>query len=594
MSTTILEHLRRHASTRGDHAAFGERVEGRWVTTDWREYHQLVRRCAKALIHLGVEPQARVAILGNNCPQWAISCLGAMSCRAVSAGIYQTCSPQQISYILEHAETPVIVLEDQSGLDKIRQIRDQLPALRHVVVMREARVDGDEAWGWEEFLALADEVSDERLDERLESIEKSDIATFIYTSGTTGDPKAVMLSHGNLVETGRIGIELHDLNADDSIISYLPMAHVAEQMMSVHMPAFVAYTVYYAESPEQLLDHLLELQPSIFFAVPRVWERFHTGVSERLSQASPVLKALVRRAMAVGSRYSDTLNRGRRPSPLLSLRWTLADGLLLAKLRRRIGLGGLRVAASGAAPITREILDFFSGLGVRIYEVYGLSETCGPGTWNREGKTRLGTVGPAIPEVELKLADDGEVLFRGPNIFQGYFKDDEATAQSLESSGWFHTGDLGELDDEGYLLITGRKKEIIITSGGKNISPVGVERYLKEIPMVGDAMVVGDDRRFLTALLTLDDDHPSVHANTQPAHEDPELLSSVREGVRRVNRMVARVETVRNIRILPRRFSIDEEELTPTLKLKRRIIQQRWHHEIEAMYEEGQVLKPEP
>ncbi len=598
MSTSILEQLREHASSRGDLAAYGERIDGRWVTTDWREYYRQIRSCARALMHLGVQPQDRVGILANNCPQWAIGCLGAMSCHGVSVGIYQTCAPEQVKYILQHAETPVVLVEDEAQLEKIEQVRSDLPALGHVVLMRRETSDRPGVLGWKQFLALSEETPDEELDRRLESIEKQDIATFIYTSGTTGDPKAVMLSHGNLVDTGRIGVNLHGLGAGDSIVSYLPMAHVAEQMMSVHMPAYVAYTVYYAEAPELLLDHLLEVQPTIFFAVPRVWERFHSGVADRLRRASPMIRRLLRWSMDVGYRYSDAVNRGRQANLLLRFQWRLADNLLLSRVRQRIGLRQLRVAASGAAPITREILDFFAGLGVRIYEVYGLSETCGPGTWNRKGSTRLGTVGPPIPGVELKLAEDGEILFRGPNIFQGYFKDSGATEQSLEPSGWFRTGDLGALDDEGFLVITGRKKEIIVTSGGKNISPVGVENHLKEISLVGDAIVIGDNRRFLTALVTLDEENLSLVAGRQngdqPAHQDPAVLTAIHDGVRGVNKLVARVETVRNIRVLANRFAMETGELTPTLKLKRRVIYERFKEEIESMYEEGQILKPEP
>ena len=595
-SISILEQLREHAASRGDHAAYGERIDNEWVTTDWQEYHRQIRSCARALMHLGVQSQDRVAILANNCPQWAIGCLGTMSARAVSVGIYQTCSADQVRYILEHAETPVVLLEDEGQLEKVEQIRGDLPHLKHVVLMRQNSTDQPGVLGWQQFLDLAEETPEKELDQRLESIERQDIATFIYTSGTTGDPKAVMLSHGNLVDTGRIGVDLHGLGAHDSIISYLPMAHVAEQMMSVHMPAYVAYTVYYAEAPELLLDHLREVQPTIFFAVPRVWERFHTGVGDRLRRASPAIKSVLRWATGVGYRYSDALNRGQGAGLSLTLQWRLADRLLLSRARQKIGLRHLRVAASGAAPITREILDFFAGLGVRIYEVYGLSETCGPGTWNRKGATRLGTVGPPIPGVELKLAEDGEILFRGPNIFQGYFKDSSATEQSLEPSGWFHTGDLGALDDEGFLVITGRKKEIIVTSGGKNISPVGVESHLKEIPVVGDAIVIGDNKRFLTALLTVDEDNLSLvegRSDDQPAHRDPAVLAAIREGVRRANQRVARVETVRNFRVLANRFSMETGEMTPTLKLKRRVIHERFKDEIESMYEEGQVLKPE-
>lgn len=274
------------------------------------------------------------------------------------------------------------------------------------------------------------------------------------------------------------------------------------------------------------------------------------------------------------------------------MRMALADRLL-AKVRQRIGFGKARIAASGAAPIGRDILDFFAGLGVRIYEVYGLSETCGPGTWNSVGHAKLGTVGPVLPGAEIRLGDDGEVQLRGPNIFQGYFKDPEGTAEVLDPDGWFHTGDLGSLDEQGYLTITGRKKEIIITSGGKNIAPSGIEAKLKNIPWVGDAIVIGDDRRFLSALVTIDEQASGLEATGDgPVHLRPAVLDAIRQGVDEINQQLARVETIRNFRVLERRFSVEDDELTPTLKVKRRTVHEHFADAIEAMYTEGQTLTP--
>lgn len=597
MATSILEHLRDHARVRGQRVAHGQWVDGGWRLTSWQTYYEQVRRFARALIHLGIEPGRRIGILGGNRPEWSTACLGSMSAQAVSVGIYHSNSPEQIRYILAHAEVPLVLVENQQQLAKIEQVRDRLPHLRQVVTMEDGVSSDPEVLDWSDMLALADQVSEDSLDERLAAIETADIATFIYTSGTTGNPKAVMLSHGNLLETGRIGNELHGFDENDSVISYLPLAHVAEQMVSVHMPAYVAYTVYYVEAPEKLLDYLTEIRPTIFFAVPRVWEKFHGRIQEKLDEQDGVARALATWAIGVGKRYSDALNRGVKPRWRLACQWRLADRLLLQKIRGRLGLSRLRVATSGAAPVSDEILAFFSGLGVRIYEVYGLSETCGPATWNSNGATRFGTVGPPLPEVEVRIDADGEVLFRGPNVFQGYFKDTEATGAALDGEGWFRTGDLGRLDEEGFLTLTGRKKEIIITSGGKNIAPAGLEGHLKGIPVVADAMVVGDDRRFLAALLTLDDETLPTVAGRNPrlgGHEDPAVVSAVRAGIMEINRQVARVETVRNFRVLEDAFSVEAGELTPTLKIKRQVVVERRNEEIEDMYREGQVLKPEP
>ncbi|MEM8997607.1 MAG: AMP-binding protein, partial [Acidobacteriota bacterium] len=470
---SVLDRLRHHAENRSDAPAYGQQTEdGPTPWTSWSEYHAEVRSFARAALHLGYEPRQRLAILAANRPEWAIACLGAAAARAVPVGIYQTCSPEQVAYILEHSEAPLVVVEDLDQLEKVQSVRDELTGLRHIVVMRgvpEADVPspdapgGDGVLSWAALGRLAEKTPDAELDARLAAIESDDLASLIYTSGTTGRPKAVMLDHRNIVETCRIGEILHDLGADERLVSYLPMAHIAEQMMSIHMPAYCGYGVSFLDQPLRLLDTLQAVQPSVFFGVPRVWERVHAGMTAKLSGASAPLRAALGWAMGVGREVSERRARGQALGPFLALRWRLADGLLLAKIRTKIGFRNLRIPASGAAPIARDVLDFFAGLGVLVYEVYGLSETTGPGTWNYAGRTQLGTVGPALPGVELRIADDGEVLFRGPNVFQGYFKAPEATADAIDADGFFHTGDLGAVDSDGFLTITGRKKELIIT-----------------------------------------------------------------------------------------------------------------------------------
>ena len=591
MAKTVLEHLRDHSLRRPDAIAYGEKVGGEWKTTTWREYDNAVRRCARALLALGIEPQATIAILGGNRPEWSVLCLAAMSIRAIAVGVYQTCSPEQVAYIVDHAEAPLLLVEDAQQYAKVEAERAKLPLLRTVVAMRGALLPAASVLSWEDFLDRADEVSEELAEARFAAIQGDDIASFIYTSGTTGHPKAVMISHSNILETGRIGNALHGIVAEDSMVSYLPLAHVAEQMMSIHMPAFVGFAVYYAESAEKLPQNLLEVQPSIFFAVPRVWERYFAAISDRLKNQKPLARRLASWAMATGYRYSEALNHGETPSRLLALRFALFDRWVLAKVRAAIGLRNLRIAASGAAPITKEILDFFAGLGVRVYEVYGLSETCGPGTWNRAGRTRLGTVGPPLPEVELRIEEDGEILFRGPNVFRGYFKDAQSTAETIDADGWLHTGDLGQLDEHGCLTITGRKKEILITSGGKNVAPAPIENALKELELVGDAVVIGDGRRFLTALIALEDEAAARFARRhglagpdRELHREQRIVEELRRGIEKVNQRFARVENVRDFRLLPTRLSPDRGELTPTLKVKRRVVADRYAELIEEMY----------
>lgn len=575
---TVVSRLHDHAAERPEATAVAIRGASGWKKTSWSRLAAEVRATSRALIALGVEPGGTVGILGFNRPEWMITCVGSMASGAVPAGIYQTCSSGQVAYILRHAESRVVVVENREQLEKVEAARGELADLCHVVVMSSAALGevGPHVLTWEEFLARADEVPESTAEAREAAIRAEQTATLIYTSGTTGTPKAVMLSHANISETGRIGAELHGLQPSDRVVSYLPLAHIAEQMISIHISVFVGYAVYYVEAPERLAENLRDVQPTLFFGVPRVWERIYGAVREGLRGASPLRRSLLAWATGVGRDVSRLLDQGESPGLWLGLRHRLADRVVLSKVRHRLGLSAAKVASSGAAPIQREVLDFFAGLGIRIFEVYGLSECCGPATWSSAGRSKLGTVGPPLPEVEVRIADDGEVLVRGPNVFMGYLKDDAATAEALVD-GWLHTGDLGSFDAEGYLTITGRKKELIITSGGKNIAPAGIEAMLKEHDLIAEVVLVGDNRRFLSALIVVD---PDAEATAETAARE------VEQWIELVNARVARVETVRAFRILPRPLTLEDGELTPTLKVKRQVVHEHFAELIEEMYGE--------
>ena len=486
----------------------------------------------------------------------------------------------------------VLVVENDEQWQKVQQVLADLPALEYVVMMAGEIPDDKASSGrlvaWRDFMGRGEETSEEALAERAAAIRSDQLATLIYTSGTTGTPKGVMLSHSNLVETARICDRLHHLGGDDLTLSYLPLAHIAEQMISIHLAVYSGFAVYYAEAIDQLAANLIEVEPTIFFGVPRVWERIHAGVTAKLETAPALRRRLARWALDAGARAAARRRAGRPASGLLALEQGLADRLILSRIRAALGMARVSLAASGAAPIGRDVLDFFAAVGIPIYEVYGLSETCGPGTWNYAGVSKLGTVGPVLPEVELDVAADGEVLFRGPNVFQGYFKSAEETAEALEDDGWFHTGDLGEIDAEGFLTITGRKKELIITSGGKNIAPTGIEAALKKHELIGEAVVIGDARKFLSALLTLEPEaagrFAAEHGTEGPVHESPRLIEKLERVVEAVNATFARVEHIRRFEVLPRSFSVEDGELTPTLKLRRRQIAENWAEVIEGIY----------
>ncbi len=598
---TTLSRLRAHAADRPRATAYAVKIGGEWLTSSWADFDSQVHQAARAMIALGVPAGGTVGILGFNRPEWTLSYMGAMAAGAVPVGIYQTCSPNQVGYVASHAEMRVLVVENQEQWHKVsstqgnvRRVRDDLPALEHVVMMEggEELPDDSQVLTWDAFMARglesSGEADDATLDERTAAIRPDQLATLIYTSGTTGTPKGVMLSHSNLVETARICDRLHGLGPDNRTLSYLPLAHIAEQMISIHLAIYSGVTVYYAESFDRLAENLREVEPTIIFGVPRVWERIHAAVTDKLETAPALRRRLALWTLDVGGRSAARRRSGKPVSGALAFQERVANRLVLSKIRARLGLTQIVLAVSGAAPIRREVLDFFAAIGIAIYEVYGLSETSGPGTWNHAGACKLGTVGPVLPEAEVDLAGDGEVLLRGPNVFQGYFKSPEDTAEAIDDDGWFHTGDLGQLDDEGFLTITGRKKELIITSGGKNIAPVGIEAALKRIELVGEAVVIGDARKYLTALLTLEDEaaerFAAEHGTSGPPHDDPRLLDEIRRGVDRVNATFARVEWIRKFEVLPRGFSVADGELTPTLKLRRREIAENWSEVIEGMY----------
>ncbi len=589
MTDTIPRRLFDQARIRPDAFAYFEKRGGVWRGTTWKTYASEVRRAARALVALGFQPGQRVCILGNNRPEWAIFDLAAMVAGGAPAGIYTTCSKEEVAYIVHHAEAPVVLVENRDQWEKIQKARGELPHLRHVVTMRDAgELDDPMVLSWDAFLAKADATEEQEIDRRLDALEPAGLATLIYTSGTTGPPKGVMLSHENLAWTARTAQELTGGNARDVALSYLPLSHIAEQMFTLHGPCTLGSCVYYAESILKVADNLKEVRPTIFFGVPRIWEKLHAGISGKLALATGAKAKIARFARGVGARVASYRTRGE-PLPLaLALQYELANRLVFSKLREALGLDRARVMVSGAAPIAEDVLEVFASLDLIVLEVYGQSEDTGPTSFNRAGMTRFGSVGPAIPGVDVKIAEDGEILVRGPNVFLGYFKDPEATAEALQG-GYLCSGDLGEFDRDGFLFITGRKKDILITAGGKNIAPKNIEGALKNHALVGEAVVIGDRRKYLTALVSLDPEAAAAFAKERGLdaarlHEDPAVRADVQRAVDEINATLARVETVKRFTITKRPFSIEAGELTPTLKVKRKVVNQNFAAEIEAMY----------
>jgi long-chain acyl-CoA synthetase len=590
MLDTTLHRLFENARQRPDAAAYFTKQNGAWKPATWTQHVAEVRRAARAFIALGLQHGDAVGILGFNRPEWITFDLAGMLAGGAAAGIYVTSSPDDVQYVLGHCSAPFILVENEEQWQKVHKVRERLPKLRNIITMRGTKLDDAMTLDWDSFLAKGDAVPDAEVDARLAAIESGDLATLIYTSGTTGPPKGVMLSHHNLSDTGTKAVIVGKLNPSDTTISYLPLSHVAEQIFCIHAPTWGGYPVYFAEAVTKVADNLKEVQPTIVFGVPRVWERFHDAVQAKLAAEKGAKKKILDWAQRVGRRVSDLRNHGKEPSGMLAIQYAIAKKLVFDKIKPQLGLANARLPFSGGAPVAKNILEFFSGLDVIIYEVYGQSEDCGPTTFNRPGANRFGTVGPPWPDLQVKIADDGEILVKGEGVFLGYLNDPEATAAALED-GWLHSGDVGQFDDEGFLTISGRKKEILITSGGKNISPAHIETKLKGLPLVADAVVIGDNRRYITSLISLEPMAAARFAeehgitNGTALHEHPQVIAELGRLIdQEINPSLAKVEHVRRFKILPRNLTIEDGELTPTLKVKRRVVYERFKSEIESMY----------
>jgi long-subunit acyl-CoA synthetase (AMP-forming) len=568
------------------------RAGGRWNPISWEQYAQGVRRMSGFLLKLGFKHGSRAAILSYNRPEWHIADLAIQHVGGCVVGVYLTNSASQCQYILEHAEAPVLFVENRDQLAKILQVRDQLPRLKRVVLIsgeREA-MDGDLVVTWQQALAEGDEYHlshAEVFEQRWRAVKPADMATFIYTSGTTGPPKAVMLDHANITWTCESLISCTALTDPDvdAMISYLPLAHIAERMAGHMLNVYNGHRLYFAEDLAHLGENVKDARPTFMFGVPRIWEKYQAGVEGKLVGGG-IKGAIARWAVGVGYRSIEARTQGRDPGAM----YARADKLALSKLRAALGFDRDKGLSTGAAPISVDTLRFYWAIGLELYEVYGQSEGCGPTTTNRPGYARLGTVGPPIPGVEVRIADDGEVLVKGGNVFRGYFKDEATTRETLDKDGWLHSGDVGELDDDGYLRITDRKKDLIITAGGKNISPSNIEVMLKRQPYIGSAVAIGDRRPFMSALLTIDPEQVEALANAVGdadilrLHENLRVHELFQKGVDAVNQDLSNVERIKKFTILPSELSLEGGELTPTLKVKRKVVNEKYAAQIEAIY----------
>jgi long-chain acyl-CoA synthetase len=566
--------------------ALRHKVGDDWVDISYDDLGTAVSEVARGLIDLGIERGDRVSILANTRPEWTYANLGILASGAASVSIYQTNSPEECHYVLEHSESRAVFVEDGEQLAKIREVESDLPALEFVIVMApDDGTDIDDAITLDDLRERGRGHDQAELDERTGSVTREDACVFIYTSGTTGPPKGVILTHGNYRAMVDAVEEPAALEGSEVAYLFLPLAHAFALLVQFVVVDLGAVLAYWEKDPQKIIPNLMEVKPTYFPSVPRIFEKLYT-----LARANAEDPAKLDQAVAIGSKVRQMRERGEEVPAELEQAFQQADEKLFVNVRNLFG-GNIRQCVTGAAPIAKEILEFFYACGIPIMEGYGMTETATAATANLVDDFRFGSVGKPFPGVEVKIADDGEVLLRGPNIFKEYYKNPDATGETLVD-GWLHTGDLGSLDDDGFLYITGRKKDIIITAGGKNITPANLENGLKQNRYISQAVVVGDRRPYLIALITLDPDEVPGFAQQHGLEPDQVAESdAMREEVQRavdeVNARVGRVEQVKKFKILPEDLSQQTGELTPTLKVKRNVVNEKFADEVERLYSGG-------
>ncbi len=605
-TTSIATRVREWARTHPDDVAMREKDYGRWVEVTWSDYWETVTDTAHGFMALGVEPGDRVAIHSENRREWLYSDLGTVACRGITVGLYPTNPADEVRYLLADSGAKVLVAEDQEQVDKALEVSADLPDLRWIVYLEPRgirnRYDDERLISWDDLMerGRAHRAANEgAVDRHLAAADSEDVITLVYTSGTTGPPKGVMLTVRNaefaietLVEGG--GFTDPPPTKDDLILSYLPLCHVAERIFTVWFNAAVGVQVNFAESIETVQQNLKEVQPTILFAVPRIWEKILAGINIRMQGASRVKRAAFRFWMNLAERIGDDLvaNGGVHTTKtriLSAIGWVF----MFRALRERVGMRRVRYAASGAAPIAPEVLKFFMGLGVPMHEVYGMSENSAVATSNRPGRIKLGTVGEAHPGVEVRLdPETNEIQTRHPGTFKGYWGKPEATAETMTPDGWLRTGDVGEWVDGTHLRIVDRIKDIIITAGGKNISPSEIENSLKASEYVKEAVVIGDKRKYLTALIGIELDTVGdwaqrkgiAYTTYRDLSEKPEVVKLISELVERTNEKFARVEGIKKFRMLPKELDHEDGEMTATQKVKRSSLYEIFDDLVEGMY----------
>jgi long-chain acyl-CoA synthetase len=592
--------FRHRVQEMGERVAMREKAYGIWKPIAWTEYGRRARWIGLGLVSLGLERGDVVAILSENNKEWIYTDLGSICAGGVACGVYPTDSANQVEYIVANSKSKFLFVENEEQLDKYLSIRDRVPSLAKVIVydMEGLRDFADPmVMTIDALYALGaeyDKAHPEEWDKRIDTAQAEDLMILIYTSGTTGPPKGAMISHRSVIFQMTASEYVLAVNENDEQICFLPLCHIAERSFSVHRPLASKSIINFVESPETFAENLREVSPTIMFAVPRIWERFYSAIAIQLKEATWIGRLFYAWAIGIGRKRADYVMNGKKPPAPLQLLYRLANWLVLDNVKRVLGLHRARWIVTGAAPIAPDLIRWYFALGIDMYEVYGQTENCGVATGTNPQSLKVGTVGVSEPGTEVKLSPEGEILLKGPHVFMGYLNQPDKTAETVKD-GWLHTGDVGVIDNQGFVRVTDRMKDIIITAGGKNITPSEIENQLKFSPYISDAVVIGDRRKFLTALIMIDHDNVAKYAqdkgvpfsNYASLCRAQEVQDLIRDEIDKVNKTLARVETVKKFRLIDTLLTAEDEELTPTMKLKRKLVNKKYAPLIDSMYKEA-------
>ena len=584
--------------SRGEKVAMREKDLGIWQEISWSHYGEKAKLTGLALHTLGLEKGNVVSIASEGNPEWLYTDMGTIGAGGISSGVYTTDSAAQVKYLVNDSATKFYFAENEEQLDKILEVRGECPTLKQIIVFDMEGLNDfhdDQVLSYEEFLKIGEKTNQENpnlWESLVNNVSPDDIAILVYTSGTTGPSKGAMINHTNLLYSINTGYDIFDVMEHEEQLSFLPLCHILERSVSVMIPLKTGAVVNFAESIDTVPENIREVSPTVFIAVPRIWEKFYSSITILMKDATFIGKFFYQFSINVGSKYKEYFIDGKEPPLSLKLSYWICNQLVLKNIKKLLGLNNCRYALSGAAPISPDLINWYLSLGIDMREGWGMTETAGVGTAFYSREIKLGHVGRAVNDSEVRIAQDGEILFRGPGVFCGYLNKPEQTKETL-IDGWLHTGDVGEIDNYGNLKITDRKKDIIITAGGKNISPSEIENELKFSPFISDAVVIGDKRKFLSCLIMIDEENVMKHAqdndipfsNFESLCKSEEIVALIDDEVNKVNKKFASVEQVKKFSLIDIQLTAEDDELTPTMKLKRKFINQKYGDIIESMYQ---------